>query len=292
MFGRFHTFFYPMLTIALAFGPMYARCSEEVLLTTSGYGFLMWDGIKHDKPGIWPYYYLSDAKHINDMIYPNFRISDAENKVTQKKYKLYTQLVVQQKNKYLQAHVVFKNRSKISYFVHLSGILSPRNAVSHPLCNNAFSITTGGTLLNFLLVPCRYYSEDEPDNWREVMANSDYNFTINLNEAYAFPPGYRRYNIGSLEYNVVTEKWLREQYFFNLMFSIFEWELSCKTRKNTSYIKHEKNVCKIKDSTLRSFLYFHGFEGSNENEHFSIRTNQVVIYANGETLKPFYDNQY
>lgn len=292
MFRTLHMLCYPILAITLAFGPMYARSSEEVLLTRYGYGFLLWDGIKHDKPGIWTYYERPDTQRINDIISPNFRISDAESQAMQENHKLYAKLDLRQKNKYLQAYVKLKNRSNRSYFVHLSGILSPHNAVSHPLCNDAFSITTEGISLDFLLVPCRYYSDDEPDNWREVTAGSDYNFIVNLNEAYAFPPGCRRYNIGSLEYNVVTQKWLREQYFFNLMFSIFEWELSCEIRKNISYIEHEKNVCKIKNCTLRSFLYFHGFEGSNESERFNIRTNQVVVYVSGEAIKPFYKSQY
>lgn len=268
----------------------YTWCSEEILLTRYGYGLLIWDGVRHDKPGVWSY--LSETDRINDIIYPNFQTSDDENKATQERYKFYVQLVVQQKDKHLQATVIFKNQSMHPYFLHRQGIMEPHGSYFYPLCSNAFSITTGGILLNFLKMKCIYYIEDEQYNWKKIPANSIYSFTVNLNEAYAFLPGKRRYNIGSMEYNVVTEGWRREQSIYKSFFSIMEWEYTCEIQKNISYIEYGKNVCEPGKLSFSSFLYTMGYEGERDDNHFRVRTNQVITYVDGKTLKPFYENQY
>lgn len=280
-----------MLTIVTTFSPSHVRGSEEIVLTRYGYGF-KWDGIRHNTPSIWPFPYLADARHINDVIYLNFRTSDSENKSTQAKRQFYVHLSLHQKNKYLQATVSFQNKSNKSYFVHRKGLIVLHDPYFYPLCSDVFSITTDGIILHFLKSACIYFIEDENKHWKEIPAGKNYSFTVNLNEAYAFPYGNRRYNIGSKEYDVVTKEWFHELNIFTLMFSILEWRISCRVNKNISHIERLINDCEQEETSFKYHLERIGIRRENSNNQFNIRTNQVIIYINGEELKHSYDNQY
>ncbi|WP_437434597.1 hypothetical protein [Yokenella regensburgei] len=276
------------MAIFIIFNGAICYASEEMLLTRYGYGFLIWDGVKHDKPAIWPYFYLSGSNRINDRVYPRFEISDFENKKSQERQKLYVKLDVNKNNKYLQAHVVFQNKSTTPYYVHKSRLAEQKKNNFHPLCSDAFSITSEGILLNFLSMECRYDIEDE---WKEVPAGGTFTFSSNLNEAYAFPSGYRRYNIGSVEYQVVTENWFQEQNINEAMFSILDWEYHCKIEKNVSYIESGGAVCDLDKKSFSTFIYLTGLKSERSGNKFYIRTNQVTIYLDGDTLQPFNYNQ-
>ena len=131
---------------------------------------------------------------------------------------------------------------------------------------------------------CHY---DQDEEWEKIPAGGTFAFSANLNEAYAFPSEYRRYNIGSHTYQVVTENWFQEQNINEAMFAILDWEYHCKIEKNVSYIKYDKFVCDMEKKSFSSFIYLSGLRSEISEHEFYIRTNQVTIYVDGETVHPF-----
>ncbi|MGK9174944.1 hypothetical protein KXR87_17270 [Yokenella regensburgei] len=276
-----------MLAIVIIFNGATCYASEEMLLIRYHYGSLVWDGARHEKAAIVPYFISSDATRINDVIYPRFTIGDAESKALQEEYKLSVKLDVKKKDKYLQARVVIQNKSTIPYYVHKNMLATAIS--SDPLCGNTFSIATDGIELRYLQTMCHY---DRDEEWERIPAGGTFAYSVNLNEAYAFPSGYRRYNIGSLEYDVVTENWFQEQNINEAMFAILDWEYHCKIEKNVSYIKYDKFVCDMEKKSFSSFIYLSGLRSEISENEFYIRTNQVTIYLDGDTLQPFDYNRY
>ena len=271
-----------MLAIVIMFNGAICYASEEMLLTRYHYGSLVWDGARHEKAAIVPYFISSDSTRINHVIYPRFNIGDAESKALQEEYKLSVKLDVKKKNKYLQARVVFQNKSTIPYYVHKNMLARARS--SDPLCGNAFSIATDGIELRYLKMVCHY---DQDEEWEKIPAGGTFAFSANLNEAYAFPSGYRRYNIGSHTYQVVTENWFQEQNINEAMFAILDWEYHCKIKKNVSYIESGRAVCDHEKKSFSAFILLSGLRSEISENEFYIRTNQVTIYVDGDTLHPF-----
>ena len=143
-----------MLAIVIISHGAICYASEEMLLIRYHYGSLVWDGARHEKAAIVPYFIFSDATRINDVIYPRFHIGDAQSKALQEEYKLSVKLDVKKKDKYLQARVVFQNKSTTPYFVHKNMLARARSF--DPLCGNAFSIATDGIELKYLQTVCHY----------------------------------------------------------------------------------------------------------------------------------------
>ncbi|MGK9174945.1 hypothetical protein KXR87_17275 [Yokenella regensburgei] len=276
-----------VLSIVIIFNGAICYASEEMLLIRYHYGSLVWDGARHEKPDIVPYFFFSDATRINDVNYPRFTIGDVESNASQEEYKLSVKLDVKKKDKYLQAHVVIKNKSTTPYYVHRY-MLAEKGSI-YPLCGNVFSIVADGIILRYLKIECHY---DRDDEWQKIPAGGSFAYSVNLNEAYAFPSGYRRYNIGSHTYQVVTENWFQEQNINEAMFSILDWEYHCKIEKNVSYIESGGAVCDLDKKSFSTFIYLTGLKSERSGNKFYIRTNQVTIYLDGDTLQPFNYNQY
>lgn len=260
--------------------------SEDIVLNKYGYGSLIWDGIKHDKPEIWPY--PLPENQANYARYHSYEISDTQNFINQLKYEINIELTIQQKKNDLFALVQFHNNSPHNYFIHRSK-LSVDDPIFYPLCSNAFSINTDNIHLNYLKQRCQLDSEREKDNWQLIPAGNAYSFSVKLNDAYAFPPGLRRYNIGSLEYTIVKEEWFIEQSINNLFLSILEWKYSCMEKDGENYVIKARNVCDPYRNNIQEILLELGLDGVDYDNHFIARTNQCVIMIDGSTLKSIYD---
>lgn len=184
-----------VLFLILCFIP-YTSASEDVLLTKYGYGSLIWNGEKHDVPAIWQYPINLD--YSSNKIFNNYKLSDIQNEFNKSKHKLDARLKVSQKDDNLLAIVTFYNRSIHSFYIYRNRL--PANLYFYPLCGDAFSINADSIHLDYLGRRCQFDDWEEKKSWRKIRVGETYDFTVKLNDTYAFPPGIRRYNIGTLEH--------------------------------------------------------------------------------------------
>lgn len=221
------------------------NATEDIVLNKMGFGRLVWDGERHDKPMAWRYF----KDRSDGWIYSGYRISDSESVAEQKKHALYVNLAVKQKGKYVLASVTFKNESIQPYFIHQSRIPSRYLRFFYPLCSNAFLIKTDGILLDYLGSRCEFtdHIHDKLTSWRKINPGKEYHFTIKLNDvytdsstsayAYVFPEGVRRYNIGSLEYSIVNENWFIQQSMYELAFNLLDFKYQACSGDRANHIK-------------------------------------------------------
>ncbi|MDU4436165.1 hypothetical protein CHU32_19995 [Superficieibacter electus] len=271
--------------LILSFIP-YASASEEVLLTRYGYGSLIWDGEKHDAPAIWQYF--SDLDYSTNKIFNNYELSDAQNEFNKSKYKLDVRLKVRQKDGNLLAMVTFYNGSVHSFYIYRNRL--PADLYFYPLCGNAFSINADSIHLDYLGRRCQFDDGEEKKSWHKIRAGETYDFTVKLNDAYAFPPGIRRYNIRTLEYSIVKDEWFIEQSIFSSLFSILKWQYTCEGRKSVDFIDRVRWSCEFGYPDIEDFFSKLGYYGLSDDDYFEIRTNQVNVLIDGSALHSFYKN--
>lgn len=264
----------------------YTSASEDVLLTKYGYGSLIWNGEKHDVPAIWQYPINLD--YSGNEIFNNYELSDIQNEFNKSKHKLDARLKVIQKDGNLLAIVTFYNRSINSFYIYRNRL--PANLYFYPLCGDAFSINADSIHLDYLGRRCQFDNWEEKKSWRKIRVGETYGFIVKLNDAYAFPPGIRRYNIGTLEYTIVKDEWFIEQSIFSSLFSILKWQYTCEGRKGVDYINRVRWPCEFGNPDIEDFFSKLGYDGFSDNYYFKIRTNQVNILIDGDALHSFYKN--
>lgn len=274
-----------VLFLILFFIP-YTSASEDVLLTKYGYGSLIWNGEKHDVPAIWQYPINLD--YPSNKIFNNYELSDIQNEFNKSKHKLDARLKVSQKDGNLLAIVTFYNRSINSFYIYRNRL--PANLYFYPLCGDAFSINADSIHLDYLGRRCQFDDWGEKKSWRKIRVGETYDFTVKLNDAYAFPPGIRRYNIGTLEYSIVKDEWFIEQSIFSSLFSILKWQYTCEGRKGVDYINRVRWPCEFGNPDIEDFFSNLGYDGFSDDYYFEIRTNQVNILIDGDALHSFYKN--
>lgn len=266
---------------------------EDVVLITKRFGRLGWDGVVHKSPMILNYNRVS----------PGYRMSDDESAVEQKRHDLYANLTVRQEGQYVLATVTFKNKSIQPYYIHKSRLPGENGTDFYPLCGNTFSIRADDIHLDYIGNRCQFTDNcfGELANWYEISPGEEYQFTVKLNDfyidintntyayGYVFPEGVKRYNIGSLEYSIVNEKWFIEQSMYELIFDILDFKYQYCKGDRANHVIEIHDLCSIYYSETPSVFYFERYlkdlNGNNFGDtYFEIRTNQVILNIDGGTL--------
>ncbi|BCG10575.1 hypothetical protein [Buttiauxella agrestis] len=275
----------------------YVTASEDVVLQKHIYGlrqFSQVKGAKYLPPVIEPLPYTDLKVNGDDIkIYPYYDIGEYESEMEQNKRQVDIHLTVQQKNSSAFATVNFYNRSLQTYFVHRSRLAREEE---QPLCSDTFSIATEGIRLVYLGWRCQFEDEDndkKPD-WQEILAGKTFSYTLKLNDAYLFPPGKRRYNIGTLEFFMANDTFFHEKRIYNTVFSILNWKFgSCETDKYSYFIQNINELCKVidpwKEDTAEGLLRKFDYDGFSPANFFEARSNQVIINIDGDMLTSPYD---
>ncbi|MGB7799598.1 hypothetical protein [Buttiauxella sp.] len=271
----------------------YVSASEDMILKKYVYGFRQYSQVRGEKylpPVIEP---LSDTdlkeKSSVAKIYPYFDIGDYESKIEKNNHHIDINLSVQQKKVSVMAMVSFYNSDHQAYFVHRSRLAS--NDSFLPLCGHAFSVATDGISLAYLGRRCQFDDEDndkKPD-WIEIPAGKTFSYTVKLNDAYLFPPGKRRYNIGTLKFFLANDTFFYEKRIYKTVFSILNWKFDdCETNKYSYYVQKVNELCKVldpwKEDTAEGLLSKFDYDGLSPDNFFEARSNQVILNIDGDML--------
>jgi len=271
-----------------------------VELIKYGYGKIYW-GKKAStaKPVVYP---LSESSAYEDLIrkqpnatitdlYPSYEISEEENKWREKKYAIDVFLTVKQDKKNVVANITFHNKSNRNYFIYKWGM--PSTALDPffgTTCGSSFLITTSNIKLDYLGHSCDFGDETQ-DWWLKIGPRESLSYTIPLNRAYEFLPGKHQYQIGSLEYPIVTEQWFSEKKIYSSMFSVFDKRSSCPIKTNNPLVSERRFLCPqygAGENDLRRILNDVNFNDNESKYYFSIRTNQVSIFINADENTSYY----
>lgn len=275
----------------------YVAASEDVALLKYIYGFRQFSQVKGERylPAVIELLPYTDLKENGGdiKIYPYYDMGEYESKMEQSKHHVDIHLTIQQKNSSAFATVSFYNRSLQTYFVHRSRLARKKE---QPLCGDTFSIATEGIRLVYLGWRCQFEDEDndkKPD-WVEIPAGKTFSYTIKLNDAYLFPLGRRRYNIGTLEFFIANDTFFYEKRIYKNAFSILNWKLgNCETDKYSYYPQNINELCKIidpwKEDTAEGLLRKFDYDGLSPDNFFEARSNQVIINIDGGTLTSPYE---
>ncbi|RJT19202.1 hypothetical protein [Buttiauxella izardii] len=271
--------------------------SEDMVLQKYLYGLRQFSQVKGERylPAVIELLPYTDLKEDGGdiKIYPYYEMGEYENKMEQNKHQVDIHLTIQQKSSSTFATVSFYNRSMQAYFVHRSRLVQEEE---QSLCGDSFSIATEGISLVYLGWRCQFEDEDndEKPDWVEISPGKNFSYTVKLNDAYLFPPGKRRYNIGTLEFFMANDTFFYEKRIFNQIFSILNWKFeNCEINKYSYFFKKINELCKFttpwnKDTAeglLRKFSYY----GLSTDSYFEARSNQVIIEIDGDKLTSPYD---
>ncbi|TLI95497.1 hypothetical protein [Escherichia sp. E4385] len=269
-----------LIVFICIFSTFSSLAGEGVVIIKYGYGRLWWDFEKHEHPEIWKYPFEQNF---------NYRLSDLKNKINEERYKLKANLTVKQEADYLLANVSLSNTNDYSLYVHLSRLAT--KSEDFPLCGHAFSINTDNIRLDYIALRCQLDSDKEAD-FIEIPAGKTYEFSVRLNDAYVFPLGMRRYNIGSLEYSVVNDKWFVKQSINEHVIAILNWRYKiCRPCRKLVRILCSCTSDRYNQPNIEDFLRYIDYDDTNDEDYFTIRTNQVVVMVDGDTLRSFYDKK-
>ena len=275
----------------------YVSASEDMVLQKYVYGLRQVKEEKYFPPLLEPVSNIElNENGTIKKVYSFYNISDNESELVQEKHLINIHLGVRQENNHALATVSFYNRSQQSYFVHRSRLDEPKSSPFYPLCSHTFSIATDNIRLIYLAKRCQFEDEsnDKESNWLELPAGKTFSYTVILNDAYLFPPGNRRYNIGSMEFLLASDIFFHEKRVNKFLFSILDWKYySCITLKNANYLRGVNGLCKVqyrwKKDTIKGLMYKFYHYGLNSDNYFEIRSNQVVVEINGNKLTSPYD---
>ncbi|WP_330986211.1 MULTISPECIES: transposase [Enterobacterales] len=215
-------------------------------------------------------------------IYPYYSISIFDNQMVKRNNNINVTLSVQKSKGKVLALVRFYNKSGRSYYVHRNFLPSHGS-----MCDSAFLITTDNIKLDYLGRHCQYESDGIKyirSNREEIKPGKSYSFFYTLNKEYEFLPGKHQYNIGSLEYSLVTDEWFIEYDIYVLMFRMFYGYAYCPELTYDYVVLNRRWYCTSsgpEESELRYFLEQLGFDGGRSKSSFEIRTNQVIVTING-----------
>lgn len=265
-----------------------------------GYGKIYW-GKKASTadPVVYP---LDESSAYDDLIrkqpdatianlYPYYEISEAESELQKKAYEIEVSLTVTQEDNDVLANVEFHNKSNKNYFIYKWGMPSiARDPVFGVMCGSSFLITMNNIKLDYLGHTCDF-GDDMRDWWLKIKPGERFSYIIPLNRAYEFLPGKHQYQIGSLEYPIVTEQWFSEKKIYNVMFSIFDRRSLCPIKTDYPLVSKYRFLCPQYESgknDLKHILNNIGFNGDGSGYYFEIRTNQVFILINANKNTSYY----
>ncbi|MRS17517.1 hypothetical protein GJV06_21795 [Enterobacteriaceae bacterium RIT691] len=273
-----------------------SMASEEVVLRQYGYGLLKWNGTTHKNPEIYPLlesnWYVTEETKASD-IGPFFKTSDAESDAEQARSGVKLNLEIKQKRGYIFAIVSFSNKSTQSYFIHKHDLPASYLDASmrSSFCSNIFLITTDGIRLDYLSGWCEYESNYDRDAWVEIPAGKVIYFTARLNDGYSFPSGIRRYNIGTMEFSLVNNRWFLEGKINSTLFSILTQKDRCEVGTEINYLLDRVKECDSNgNNNIEEFMISFGYYGGNENSYY-FRSNQKVVVIDGRKVKSIYDGK-
>lgn len=279
----------------------YALADDYIFVPKYGYGNIDWGRkrTKFNEPEIYP---LRESNAFHRVlsknpeattrdIYPFYSISESENKVAQAAYKIDEVLSVQQNNDDVIAILTFHNKSNQDYFIHKEYLPSRYPGFSE-ICGGAFKIITKNIKLDYLGRYCEFESNYNKDTWLIIKKGENISFKIVLNNAYEFLPGKYTYNIGTLEYSLVTESWFIEKNIYRTMFSIFEKRIPCPINTGRPLVTEFRWLCPQysngNENGLKYFLELKGIDESKNKNYFEIRSNQVSVTINSNSKMSYY----
>lgn len=263
-----------------------------------GYGDIYWGReASTSYPVIYPLYKSESYERfiiqhpdatIADLYYLYYNISESENKKSQEIYDLDVSLTVSQEEYNVLARVVFNNKSNNDYFIN-KRMLPSYDTAFGAMCSASFLITTENIKLDYLGRSCDF-GDYMRDWWLKIGGGEQFSYEVLLNHAYEFLPGGHQYQIGSLEFPVVTEQWFLEKKTYKTMFMILDWRSICPIKTDFPLVLKKRWLCpqyefEIRKNNLKYILNRLGFNGDGSKEYFLIRTNQVSVYidANKDT---------
>ncbi|WP_047608746.1 hypothetical protein [Rahnella aquatilis] len=275
----------------------YARADQNILLIQNGYGTLYWGstGEHHDKPEIYSHldsFRYKPDNEIPDEIEHTYSISSIESDKNKSTYDFNLHLKIQIKSEDVLAKITFNNNSKAARFINKKYVpFDFKSKISSRLCDTLFFIRSDNVKLDYLGSMCNYGSTFDRHDWLEIPAKTNLSFTIKLNDAYAFLPGKKHYDIETREYLVVDNNWLIQGSIDKLFFTILNWRVDCETVKNeesTSTISDQCNSSHNEDN-IENFLAKHSYYHESKGG-FIIRSNNVSTFINGDKIKSIYAN--
>ncbi|HCB2206799.1 TPA: hypothetical protein MYR09_001827 [Citrobacter farmeri] len=263
------------------------KAGEVLTLKLYGYGSLYWGGERHKSPAVYPLrdsnqyltYGVSESENG-----PSYKLSDSESESIQRKIQIYANLKVKQVSNDVRATVRFVNDSKQSYYVHKQNLpaqfsIAQKNINS---CSNMFLITNGNITLDYIGGRCEFYSNTERNTWLELPAKRTIKFMSNLNNDYVFLKGKNIYNIGSLEYTIVSENWFLKNKINHLLFLILNFKSNNSMSEDSIASVHLEDE---DNNGIEYHLLKYGFDGGG-GDAFILRTNQVSIKLDGDKIAP------
>ncbi|HHN8624115.1 hypothetical protein [Escherichia fergusonii] len=245
-----------------------------------GYGYGE-SRIVTDSPFFYPL--RDDEKYV--FLSPGYLLDDKGNKKLQSEINMFIRLFAEQKSKKeVVMTIEFENKSHHSFYlpdIFLTFFKKNKQDMAYTSsCKQDFLIITDNSRLDFLGSFCNGY-DDDPDsgNWFEIKSGEKYVVSIYLNKSlYAFPPGLRRYKVGTLEYPFVNEQWLVRQRIYKKMFNLLSQKYICFFNKDNSHLEPD-NSClgDNNDDEIKKLLLNLDMSGEKLEDKFNIRSNQVYI---------------
>ncbi|WP_330986213.1 MULTISPECIES: transposase [Enterobacterales] len=274
--------------------------AADIIFMKYGYGKIYWgDKSSTFDPAIYP---LKDSYAYDKLMQrqprattanlnPYYDVNEWDNNQTQKDRAIVASLKVWQKKHDVLSQVKIHNESGRSYFIYRGGLPSLAGPVSFGvMCGSDFRLTTGDIKLDYLGHSCDF-GNDLQNNWVEIESGDELSFIVKLNLAYEFLPGKHQYQVGSLEYEVVTKEWFTEVISNATMFSIFNRRSECPIKTELPIVIKEQSLCpqyEFRTNDLESIMNDLGFDGDNSNNYFQIRTNQVSITIDADENTSYY----
>lgn len=265
-----------------------------------GYGEIYWGGeASTAEPVIYP---LNESSAYDALIqkqpnatifelYPYYEVSERENELRKKIYAIDVLLTVKQENNNVLADVIFHNKSNRNYYINKWRLPSfTGDPFFGVMCSSSFLITMGNIKFDYLGNSCDF-GDDMEDWWLKIEPGEEFSYTIPLNRAYEFLPGKHRYQIGSLEYPIVTEQWFSEKKIYNTMFSILDSRSLCPIKTNNPLVLERWFLCPQYESgenDLRRILNNIGFNSNESEYYFELRTNEVSVLIDANRATSYY----
>lgn len=269
--------------------------AADVSIMKYGYGEIYW-GSKASTPDpvVYP---LKDSYAYERLIHrepnattanlnPYYDFSDEENNLIQNERAMFASLKVWQRKHDILVQVDLHNKSNNDYFFYRGGMPSDDygNITFGVMCGSSFRITSGNIKFDYLGNYCDF-GDDRQNNWVDIKPGETFSFIVPINWAYEFLPGKHQYQIGTLEYEVVTKEWFTEVDTNDTMFRILDRHADCPIKIDCPLVTKKRFMCPEYDeetNDLRFILDEIGFDGGTSINYFLIRTNQVSITINAD----------
>lgn len=231
---------------------------------------------------------VDDEKYV--FLYPGYLLNNADNISLQSRLNMFINLSVERTptNKIVMV-IIFENKSEDDFYipgVYLNFFRDESESeINNSSCKRDFLIISGDFRLDYLGSFCKGYDED-PDSgdWIKIESGKKFVIKMYLNASlYAFPVGIYSYEIGTLEYPFVNERWFFYQRIYKSMFDILSVKYQCGIHSSSTYaLALRRNslqwhcVCFSNDDVNEFFERINMFGNIDENK-FLIRSNNVLV---------------